>query len=252
MPEAIRGGRELDRHERRALETIELAAVIQNRCDDALLGDAFDPVVQHQPLVVPRHEPARLGEDRLRRQAAGGKGVADFVVKFQERDVRLRDDEIFVVAMIANQREAFRAARQIVAMVAGHAAGRDVDVLSDEQLRPRILAAGISRVARVQVTAAVGPQTVYRIEIQCRRSEVLDGGRVRLLLANRRQIQRDIVIDELAQVREACRDVRIVPGCAGRVCIRHRIREFLQRRVVDRERFEVREHPPEHSWILMP
>ena len=41
--------------------------------------------------------------------------VADLVVKLQHRQVRLRDDEIFVIAMVADQREAFGIARQVVA-----------------------------------------------------------------------------------------------------------------------------------------
>ena len=46
--------------------------------------------------------------------------VADLVVELQHREMRLRDDQIFVVAMIADQREAFRAARQIVARRDGY------------------------------------------------------------------------------------------------------------------------------------
>ena len=34
--------------------------------------------------------------------------IADLVVEFQHRQVRLRDEEIFVVAMVADQREALQ------------------------------------------------------------------------------------------------------------------------------------------------
>ena len=54
--------------------------------------------------------------------------------------MRLRDDEIFVVAMIADQRKAFRVARQIVAVVAGDVAGRHVDGLADQEFRTGRLA----------------------------------------------------------------------------------------------------------------
>jgi hypothetical protein len=101
------------------------------------------------------------------------------------------------------------------------------------------------------VPAAVRPEAVHGIEVERRRSEVFDRCGIRLLLSYRRQIQCDVVIDELSQIREARGNVRIVPGLAGGVGIRHRIREFLQRRIVDREPFEIREHPPEHSRILM-
>ena len=72
---------------------------------------------------------------------------------------------------------------------------------------PGFLPSAIARIARVQVAAAVGPQSVDRIEVQRRRAEVLDRSRVGLLLADRGQIQRDVVIDELAQIREARGDL---------------------------------------------
>ena len=57
------------------------------------------------------------------KMSAGGLGparqhVADRVVEFQHREMRLRDQQVLVVAMVADQREAFRAARQVVAEVA--------------------------------------------------------------------------------------------------------------------------------------
>ncbi len=113
--------------------------------------------------------------------------------------MRLRDDQILVVAMIADEREAFGTARQVVAVVAGHAAGGHVDVLADEQLRTGSLAVRIAWIAGVEMAAAVRPQSVDRIEIQRRRAEVLDRGRIGLLLADGGQIQRDVVIDELTR-----------------------------------------------------
>ena len=43
---------------------------------------------------------------------------------FRKRDVRLRDDEVLVVAVIADEGEALGTSRQVVAVIAGHAAGR--------------------------------------------------------------------------------------------------------------------------------
>ena len=126
--------------------------------------------------------------------------------------MRLRDEEVLVVAMIADQREAFGAARQIVAVIAGHAAGRHVDVLADQQLRTGRLAVRIAGIARVELPAAVRTQSVDRVEIQRRRAEILDRRRVGLLLADRGQIQRDVVIDELTEIGEARRDVGVVAG----------------------------------------
>src|SRR4029453_1722838 len=69
---------------------------------------------------------------------------------------------------------------------------------------------------------------IDRVEIQSRRPKVLDRSEIGLLLADGGQIQRDVVIDELTQISEACRDLGIVPGDAVRIgilhCVRHSCR----------------------------
>ena len=69
---------------------------------------------------MPGHGLAGLREDLAGRHARRRELIADLVVKFQHRQVGLRDEEIFVIAMIADQRKAFRAARQIIARGDGH------------------------------------------------------------------------------------------------------------------------------------
>ena len=68
VAQPIRGHRELDGHVRELLEAIELAAVLQDARDDAGLGDSLDEIVEHHPLVMPRHDPARLEEEIGRRR----------------------------------------------------------------------------------------------------------------------------------------------------------------------------------------
>ena len=179
VAEAIGRGRELDRHERRLLEAVELAPVVENLRDDALLGDRA-----RRNRAAPSTGSARSRSAALRRRrrpAASGRSqlVADLVVELQQREVRLRDEQVLVVAMIADQREAFGATRQVVPVVAGDAAGRDVDVLADQELRAGSLAVRIARIARVEMPAAVRSQPVDRVEIERRRAEVLDRERDR-------------------------------------------------------------------------
>ena len=178
--------------------------------------------------------------------------IADLVVKLQHRHMRLRDDQVFVVAMIADQGEAFGAARQVVAMIAGDAAGGDVDVLADQKLRTGNLAVGVARVARVQVAAAVRSQAVDRVEIQRRRAKVLDRRWIGLLLADRGQVQRDVVVDELPEIGKAGGNLVVVSGRAGRIAIRHRVCKLLQGPVVDRERVEIGKASARTSWIVVP
>ena len=176
--------------------------------------------------------------------------VADLVVKLQHRQMGLRNDEIFVVAMIADQREAFGAARQVVARRDDYVV--NADGLADQEFRAGRLAVGIAGIARVKLPAAVGPEAVDTVEIERRRAEIFDRGGIGFLVAERGEIERDVVIDELAEIGEPRRDFGVVAGRVARVGVLHRVGKFLQRTVVDGERFEVRKHSSEHSGIVMP
>ena len=137
-------------------------------------------------------------------------------------------------------------------MIAGHASGSDVDGLADQQLRTGILAVRIAWIPRVEMAAAVRAEAVDRIEIQRRRTEILDGFRIRFFLADGGQIQCDVVVDELTEIGEARGNFDIVPGGAARIGVGHRRRKLLQRPVADRERIEVGKHSAEHSGIVVP
>jgi hypothetical protein len=83
---------------------------------------------------MPGNDPARFREQRIGGCGATRKHVDDLVVKFQEGQVRLRNDQVLVVAMIANEGEPLRAARQIVAERAGRIG--QFHVLADQKLGP--------------------------------------------------------------------------------------------------------------------
>ncbi len=72
--------------------------------------------MQHHPLIVPGHQLSCLGEELVgsRRIGAGREHVDDLVVKFQECKVRLCDQQILIIAMVSDQRAAFRTPRQII------------------------------------------------------------------------------------------------------------------------------------------
>ena len=136
--------------------------------------------------------------------------------------------------------------------VAGYVSERHADGLADQEFRTGRLAVGIAGIARVKLPAAVRTKAVDAVEIERRRAEIFDRCRVGFLVAERGEIERDIVIDELAEIGEAGGDLGVVAGGVARVGVPHRIGKFFQRRLVDGERFEVRKHSSEHSGIVVP
>ena len=84
---------------------------------EAGLGQPLDEVEEDDPLVVPGGDPPRLLEERRagqRRRVGRASMVDDLVVELQEREVRLRDQQVLVVALVADHRRPLVAARQVV------------------------------------------------------------------------------------------------------------------------------------------
>ena len=166
--------------------------------------------------------------------------------------MRLRDQQVLVVAVIADQRKTFRAARQIVAMIAGDVSRlRYVDCLAYQEFWTWTLAVGVAGIARIELAAAVRAEPVNRIEIKRGGAEILDCIRVRFFLTERGEIERDVVVDELPQIGKTGRYLGVVARRTCRVGILHRIGKFLQRPVIDGERLERWKHPAEHAGIVM-
>ena len=85
---------------------VEAAAVAQHVVDHRLADDLRQELVHDQPLVVPRREPARLREHvhRVAELALLADVVDRVVVEEQERAVQPGDDQVLVVARIADDR----------------------------------------------------------------------------------------------------------------------------------------------------
>ena len=174
VAEPVGGRGKLHRHIGRLLEAVEAAPLFEDLCDDALLGDALDEIVQHHPLIVPGHDLAGLCEDLADRRARRRQLIAHLVVEFQHRQMRLCDQQVFIVAVIADQRKTFGTARQIVAGGDGHIAERHADGLADQQFRTRALAVELAGIARVKLPAAIRTEAIDAIQIERRRAEILN------------------------------------------------------------------------------
>ena len=89
-------------------------------------------------------------------------------------------------------------------------AGRAESGFADQHLRTGILTVIPDTAARIEMTASVGAEAVDGIEIERRGPEILDRLRIRLLVAERRQIERDVVVDELSEIGESGRNLGVV------------------------------------------
>ena len=147
-----------------------------------------------QPLVVPRRQPARLGEDveRLAELPLLPDVVDRTVVEEEERAVERRDDQVLVVARIADDRPAVRAARQV--LVDAAALDLELDVVG-----------GV-----VQLLLRHRARAVDRVEVERGRAEVaraLGSGRAP---ERRARVEGHVVVEELAEERRARRLARVV------------------------------------------
>jgi hypothetical protein len=208
-----------------------------------LADDPGQEVVHDDPLVVPPDQPLDLLEQVVPAQRAVGRdGLHDGVVEPQHRAVQLGDQDVLVVAGVADQRTAGEdgpavalprlVARQVRARPA---AGLEADLLAQPE-------AGQPGGLVVHVGLVGGAAAVHGVEVEARRPEVVQGVGVVLPLEARDRVERDVVVDELAQVGVPRRDRVVVlrrPGCG------HPIGESGQGARLVLEDGQVPEHPPE-------
>jgi len=197
--------------------------------------DAGQVVLHHDPLVVPAGEP--LGLDELPVGVAAGVGgvVDEAVVEPGEQQVQLADDDVLVVARIADERDLLAVSGQVVDAVG---------VGADEQL------ALVIPVVLERFVAGPGP--VERVEVEAGSPEAGEAvGVVKPVEAGDR-VEGDVVIDELAEVGVAGGDGGVVERlggaapAAGLVGLAHLGGEGVKlvERVGERRR-QASEHAPE-------
>jgi hypothetical protein len=131
-----------------------------------------------------------------------GRIVDELVVKLQHGGMQLRHDDVFVVSLVADQR-ALGAVRSVRIVEPGQIPSlcRLVE-FKERPPEPELLPV-------VHVRLVVGSPPVDRIEVQPRRAKVDQGHRIVLLLKAGGRIERDVVIDELTEIRVSHRDARV-------------------------------------------
>src|SRR5215469_13139795 len=82
---------------------IKLRAICQNITHEFLTGSKREKLMDDDPLVVPPHQALRLAEDICLLHALASQVVNNRVMKFQEGQVKLRNDKVNVIARITEK-----------------------------------------------------------------------------------------------------------------------------------------------------
>ena len=147
--------------------------------------------MDHEPLVVPAHGLSDVVEPLRSGRLLGPHRV----VELQEQGVDLGDQLVLVVARVADDGPAVRVADQVRSPLA-EAGGRLVG--------PEVERAVIG--VLVEVGLVVWTAAVEAVQVEPRRAEVDLGARVEHALGDRRRVERQVVVDELAEIGVAAGD----------------------------------------------
>jgi hypothetical protein len=169
VAEAIRRARELDRDERPVarLEELELglAGRRQRLGGELVADDLRQEVADQDPLVVRRDDPAGLREERraLQPRLLAGDVLDHVVVEADHRVVQLRDDDVLVVARVADDRPALRVALQVAPLQRVAVVVRRGVAALQEPHAPALPVAPL-----VQVGTGAGSLSVEAVEVEAR------------------------------------------------------------------------------------
>jgi hypothetical protein len=205
-----------------SLLRLEQGPVAAEQLVDQVGSDQLrEEVVNDDPLVVPRRDPAGLLEDLTLGGPLIPEPIDGAVVGPDVGNLELAHEQVDVVARIADQRNPLVVARDVVA------------ALPQEQL------GGI--VPLVEVGRADRARAVDRLEVGARDAEVADSVGIRPT-PNRRAVGRDVVGDELAEERppRGHRPIRRAVG-GGVIAEAPGAAQRMEPALVDLERRKIRE-----------
>ena len=218
VPEAVGGALELHGDLRLADGwCVEGAPVREHVVDQRLTDEQRQELVHDHPLVVPAREGARLLEHRRgRTRRWNALHVVDgVVVEQQERGVQPRDDDVLVIATVADDRGVAGVAREVLEEAAA------LDLELDPPAR---------RV--VELRASGRPRAVHRVEVEVRVAAVHRSADRERRPQGRHEVERHVVVHELTherRTRGVGRVVRVVDAQRG-------IDDQLARRIGDGQR----------------
>src|SRR5262249_30446425 len=142
------------------------------------------------PLVMPAHQALSLCEMSRVDFALSGYCVEHRIMEAEEQCVELRNDNVLVIALIADESpaRACTVARQVRSLAA---LWKIVFIPPKQQMRP---------VGLIEERLIVGPRTIERIEIKARRAKILQGIGIVEAIERGDRIECDVMVDELAEI----------------------------------------------------
>src|SRR5438876_1970896 len=103
---------EWDRDSTRGLK--EARSILKQSLHSLLADRRREKVEEHSPLVVPGQRPTCLGTEIGLRDAVFAQPVNETVMCLEHGDVHLRDQQVDILAWVADKRDAFLVSRQVV------------------------------------------------------------------------------------------------------------------------------------------
>ena len=162
-----------------------------------------------EPLVVPADDPLCLPEDLtigVARAELGLDVVDHLVVEAEQRAVKLGDDQVLVVAGIADERGVLTVAGHVEPSFAVDRHRPRTRYLLQEEGRSSPVDRRVVEMRR----SARARFPVHAVQVERGDPEVADGLRILLASQARRRVEGHVVIEELAEEGEARGDRRVV------------------------------------------
>jgi hypothetical protein len=191
MAEAVGGDGKLDRNKGLVPPIIEFSSVSQDVVDYILTYRMRQKLMEHYPLIMPAHQSLRFLERLIRVSDILLNKIKDCVMKFNECQLKLGNDDILVISRIADQGGILAVPRQIL---------RKTGI--DEQF------SGLGLIVQMRTGAA--SRAVNAIQFECGRAKI--GYRLRIILALQAGgwIEGNVMIQKLSKKRKAGGYIRVV------------------------------------------
>ena len=180
MPKAVRCICELYWYVGLFDKGIELQTISQQIAHEIITYRERKELVDDDPLVVPAHQALCLSENLCARHSLSPQVVDDRIVKFEEGQVQLRNNEVDIVSRVANQGTPLP--------VPGDIGQLSLVIYANKQL--------VSVIEVIEIWAPCRSAAIERFKIEARRSKIAQFVQARMM-QQETTIRGDVMRDKL-------------------------------------------------------